>query len=745
GLVITDEDGLPFQYFAPGGLGRGAGGVGRGAWGVGRRAEGADGVTPIPPALGPSPHAPTPSPLALSERQRVQETLFHEKQTLIENCLFGVDINSNSVNICRLRLWIELLKSAYYVAGGMEQRAGSVHGTSPMPPAPRPLPPAPSSTPSAFTLQTLPNLDINLKAGNSLIGRFELDRSFSEIFEHPRFNLKAYRTAVTTYKQARSKDVKQEVSRFLNDINAYLRGIYLNRDPLLKDISRLRGELALLDSSLDLFGTSLPPTKGKKGEPTKEQKRARLQAELAAKEQALDDKRRNPLFRNAFEWRFEFPEVLDEAGNFVGFDLIVGNPPYIRQEELGANKTVYQKAFPNTYAGTADLYVMFIEQGLNLLRPGGQFTFILPNKWMRASYGANLRKWLKQWNIEQITDFGDLPVFDEATTYPSILAIQKAPSTGQLRAAQVDTLKFGKGGLAAYLPDRTFSVPTDSLQDGGWVLSDASVQNLLTKLRQTGKPLREYVQDKIYRGIKTDLNKAFVINAETRDRLIAEDPRSAEIIKPFLAGRDIKRYQTPKAERFLLFTRRGIQIEDYPAVLKHLDKYKEELLPKPKGFSGKWNGRKEGTYKWYELQDAVDYYEAFEKPHIIIPAIIKEPSCAWDESGIYSNDKTTIVATDDKYVLGVMNCRTSYFVMRQISSTKQNGYFEYKPVYISQIPIPDISADAQGPFIEKVDAILAAKQEDPKADTSALEAELDQMVYALFALTPEEIAIVEGA
>ncbi|CCH51848.1 Modification methylase PaeR7I Short=M.PaeR7I [Fibrisoma limi BUZ 3] len=723
-LVITDEDGLPFQYFAPGGVGRGAGGQGRGAGGVGHG--------------GGTIHA-------LSERQRVQETLFHEKQTLIENCLFGVDINPNSVNICRLRLWIELLKSAYYVAGGMGRRAGGVGHEVDAIHAPLPMPHAPGPTPSAFTLQTLPNLDINLKAGNSLIGRFELDRSFSEIFEHPRFNLRAYRAAVLTYKQARSKDVKQDVSRFLNDINAYLRGIYLNRDPLLKDISRLRGELALLDSSLDLFATSLPPARGKKGEPTKEQKRQKLQTELAVKEQALEDKRRNPLFRNAFEWRFEFPEVLDETGNFVGFDVVVGNPPYIRQEELGANKTVYQKAFPNTYAGTADLYVMFIEQGLNLLRVGGQFAYILPNKWMRAGYGANLRKWLKQWNIEQITDFGDLPVFDEATTYPSILAIQKAPSTGQLRAAQVDTLKFGKGGLAAYLPDRTFSVPTDSLQDGGWVLSDASVQNLLTKLRKTGKPLCEYVQDKIYYGVKTGLNEAFVINAETRDRLIAEDPRSAEVIKPFLAGRDIKRYQTPKAEKFLIFARRGIQIEDYPAILKHLETYREELMPKPKGFSGKWNGRKAGTYNWYEIQDAVDYFPEFEKPHIIAPTTTKESSCIWDESGIYFNEKTTIVATANKYVLGIMNCRTTNFVMQQISSTKQNGYFEYKPVYISQIPIPDISADAQAPFIEKVDAILAAKRDNPKADTSALEAELDQMVYALFALTPEEIVIVEGA
>ncbi|QJW91442.1 class I SAM-dependent DNA methyltransferase [Spirosoma taeanense] len=685
-LVITDEDGEPFQYFAPG-LGNAARGI----------------TTPNHRASGSA---------QLTETQRVQETIFHEKQTLIENCLFGVDINPNSVNICRLRLWIELLKSAYYV--------GETGGKSSVPSSSR-------------QLQTLPNLDINLKAGNSLVSRFGTgfrvdtlrNQSMREKFL-PAFQ--RYSVDVLAYKHCRDKAEKDRIRGRIRQFREFMHQIALVDQKDYADIRQLEAKLAQSALTFDFF--------------SQDDRLQSLTDQLEAKRRAFDEKQR--VFQQAFEWRFEFPEVLDEAGNYVGFDVVVGNPPYIRQEELGDYKVQFQKAFPNTYAGTADLYVMFIEQGLNLLRSNGQFAYILPNKWMRAGYGASLRKWLRTKAVEQITDFGDLPVFDEATTYPSILAIRNADAVGTLRAAQVDTLKFGKAGLAGYLADRTFEVPMESLQDGGWVLSDATVQNLLAKLRQTGKPLREYVNDKIFRGVLTGLNEAFVINAQTRQRLIDEDPRSAEVIKPFLAGRDIKRYQTPVADKNLIFARRGILINEYPAILAHLKQFEAQLTPKPKGYKEIWKGRKEGTYKWYEIQYEVDCSGEFEKPHILLPATSKVPAGVWNESGAYANDKTTIIGTDNKYVLAIMNSRATDFLMRQISSTKQNGYFEYKPVYIAQIPIPDVTPEAQAPLIGLVDEILAAKRENPKADTSTQESQLDELVFALYDLTAEERALIQA-
>ena len=198
------------------------------------------------------------------------------------------------------------------------------------------------------------------------------------------------------------------------------------------------------------------------------------------------------------------------------------------------------------------------------------------------------------------------------------------------------------------------------------------------------------------------------------------------------------------SDKYLIFTRRGIKIEEYPAILAHLEQFKARLMPKPKGHSGDWGGRKEGTYLWYEIQDAVDYYPEFEQPKLIIPAIIKKPETILDPNGRFSNDKTTIVATDDMFVLAALNSRVVDFFMQNIASTKQNGYFEYKPVYISQIPIPHTDSTKKALVTTLVTRILSAKRASPQADTSALEAEVDALVYGLYGLTAEEIAVVEG-
>lgn len=658
-LVITDEDGEVFQYRAA----------------CGR-----------------------------SELQRIQETIFHEKQAIIENCLFGVDLNPNSINICRLRLWIELLKSAYYHI----------------------------ETQGFASLQTLPNLDINLKVGNSLVGRFGLGfriDTLRNLNMREKF-LRAfgqYGVDVMAYKECRDKAEKDRIRGRIAQFQAFVQQVAMVDQKEYAEIQQLKAKLAESAMTFDFFN--------------QDDRLQSSQEQLAAKQALFDEKQR--VYRQAFEWRFAFPEVLDEAGNYVGFDVVVGNPPYIRQEELGEYKALFSKAFPNTYAGTADLYVMFIEHGMSLLRPGGQFGYIIPNKWMRAGYGFNLRKWLKTIAIEQITDFGDLPVFSEATTYPCLLMLRRANATDSLRAVHVDTLKFGKAGLFGYLRDRTFAVPTESLQDGGWVLSDATVQNLLTKLKQTGQPLKAYVDDKIFYGIKTGLNEAFVIDAKTRDQLIADDPCSVEVIKPFLVGRDIKRYQSPEATKFLILFERGITTKQrgelepeewlaqtYPAVYGWL-----------KPFEARAKARSDKGLFWWELR-ACDYYGEFEKPHIIIPSIIKVPSCEWDDLGFYSNDKTTIIGTSDKYILAILNSNVARYFMSLISATKQGGYFEYKPVYIAQIPIPPALPEQKAPIMALVEQILTIKAADPLSDTTALEAEIDQLIYGLYGLSAEEIAVV---
>ncbi len=458
---------------------------------------------------------------------------------------------------------------------------------------------------------------------------------------------------------------------------------------------------------------------------------------------------------NPFDWEKEFPVVFQGGG----FSVVIGNPPYVRQEVLGEFKGYFQKHY-KVYQGTADLYTYFIERGVSLLRDGGVFSYIVANKWMRANYGQPLRTWLKKQCIEEIIDFGDLQVFQGATTYPCIIRITKSAPKTSFDVTQVKTLMFPN--LNDYVKENHYSVNQPALDDDGWSLADESTQALLDKLKGTGVPLGEYVHGKIYRGVLTGLNEAFVIDAQTRERLIAEDPKSLELIKPFLVGRDIKRYQQPQNDKYLIFTRHGVNINDYPAIKQYLSQFKERLMPKPKDWPGdEWEGRKPGAYQWYEIQDTIDYHVEFEKPKIIIPAIVRTASYAYDRLSIYSNDKTSIIPTEDLYLLGIINSKVADIIIHSISSTKQGGYFEYKPMYIQQIPIRSIDfsnlvdKSYHDRMVSLVDQMLSLHKQLQEARTphdrtglqrqiEATDRQIDNLVYELYDLTEEEIKIVEG-
>lgn len=650
------------------------------------------------------------------ESQRVQETLFHEKQTLIENCLFGVDINPNSVKICRLRLWIELLKNAYYK--NSSPYGGGWEGAS---------------------LETLPNIDINIKTGNSLISRYPLDANIKKALKNSRWSIDSYRIAVQTYREAKNKEQKHDLLRLIDTIKNDFESEIARNDKRLLQLNKLRGELFELTNQSQLFAkTKTELTIWEIGVKKKTTTIKNLETEI-------EEIKNNKIYENAFEWRFEFPEVLNNDGDFVGFDVVIGNPPYIRQEELSAIKPVLQNQF-KTFAGTADLYVYFVERGMQILRNKGNFIFILPNKWMRAGYGKPLRNWVDSYRIQRIVDFGDLPVFDEATTYPCIWHIEKqASEQKQFWATNIETLYFSDN-LQNYITRNSFLVNQQMLPESGWTLVDDSIQKLLEKIKSKGVPLGEYLDGQIYRGVLTGLNIAFVIDTETRDLLIAEDPKSAEILKPFLAGRDIKRYQQPVSDKYLIFTRRGIEIENYAAIKKHLLQFREKLEPKPNDYKGdNWPGRKPGSYKWYEIQDAVDYFSEFEKEKILWPGISEEiTSFAYDSRNYYGNDNNQMIISSEKYLLAILNSKISKLFLHSTCDFVRGGFARLKISYVTQIPIYLGSNEIKFEFENKVTQILQLKQQNPAADTSALEAEIDEMVYQLYGLTEEEKKIVEN-
>jgi predicted type IV restriction endonuclease len=456
-----------------------------------------------------------------------------------------------------------------------------------------------------------------------------------------------------------------------------------------------------------------------------------------------------------FSWEKSFPAVFAQGG----FDVVIGNPPYVRQELLGDQKNYFRQKY-KVYHGMADLYSYFFERGAGLLNNHGLFGIIVANKWMRAAYGEPLRRWLKMQNIKQIVDFGDLQVFHGATTYPCIFISGNGPVESDIEVTTMKTLTFES--LAGYIASQRVMVNQSSLSDEGWNLGSETEQQLLTKIRMAGIPLGEYVKGKIYYGIKTGLNEAFVIDAATRDRLISEDPRSAEVIKPFLAGRDIKRYQEPKSDKFLIFTKRGIVINDFPAIKNYLLQFKKQLMPKPKDFSGdKWPGRKPGSYKWYEMQDAVDYFEEFEKPKLLLPDIALKMQAAIDTEYYYCVNTAYIIPVEDKYLVALLNSKLVHLFYSKLSSSIRGGYLRFIRQYLVTIPIKLIdltnSSDQSlhTAITTQVDLILQLnkelqsstlpdQKEHLKAKIGHTDEKINKLVYQLYGLTGEEIEIVEN-
>jgi type I restriction-modification system DNA methylase subunit len=456
---------------------------------------------------------------------------------------------------------------------------------------------------------------------------------------------------------------------------------------------------------------------------------------------------------NPFDWQRNFPLVFARGG----FDAVIGNPPYVRQETLGDDKKYFQTQY-QVYAGTADLYSYFIERGVNLLNRGGMFSYIVANKWMRANYGRALRTWLKTKCIEEITDFGDLPVFKNATTYPCILRVSNNPLHNQPWVTSVKTLDFTS--LSKYVKNNGDQIDQTKFDDDGWALVNSNVQKILEKINVSSNQLIEYVNGKIYYGIKTGLNEAFVIDLETKNKLISEDKKSQELIKPFVIGRDIKRYQALKNNLFLIFLPKGWTklnknghaskwfSQSFPAIYNYLVFFEQKAS---KRFD-------QGEY-WWELR-ACNYYEEFNKPKIMIPDISLRGNCAFDENGeFYSVNTSYIIPVNDKYLLGLLNSKLIDFVYRQISSSYRGGYLRYIYQYMAKLPIHKIDftnpteVEQHNRMVSLVERMLELHKRDPQTpqeadriqrEIAATDGAIDKLVNELYGLTEEEVRIVEG-
>jgi type I restriction-modification system DNA methylase subunit len=608
------------------------------------------------------------------------------KILILVNNLYGVDLNPNGIEIAKLRLWLWLADS--YEPG---------------------------------YIKPLPNIDYNLRVGNSLIGYVDLGE---------------FRDAKLTLSDFLQGEEKPTLEILLKERNELIHEYKITWGEEAKELKSSVQELDVKISNLlnvDLY--------------------------REFREKKIEINRDEFLKLNPFHWGFEFYEVFDleKSKGERGFDVVIGNPPYVRQEALGELKVYFQNYY-KVYQGTADLYVYFIERGISLLTDGGVFSYIVANKWMRANYGKPIRKWLKQQRIEEILDFGDLPVF-QVTTYPCIIRISKDTPELEFNVTQVQTLKFTS--LDDYVKDNKYVVKQEGLDDSGWSLADDKTQALLDKICHVGVPLSDYVNGKIYRGVLTGLNEAFVIDADTRGKLIAKDAKSEELIKPFLIGKDIKRYQLPESERYLILMPKGwtrLNSEGTEDAWAWLEREYPSIAAHLKPFSDKAQKRYDKGDYWWELR-ACDYYEEFEKTKIVYLVFQVRPAFIFDNGSFYCNNAIFVIPNKDLLLLGILNSKLGWFLISSYCTQIQSGYqliFKYFgriPIHMIDFSDPDDKSHHDKVvmlvkhMLELHEQLSKATEESEKTvlqkQIDETDQQLDNQVYELYDLTPEEIAIVE--
>ncbi len=613
------------------------------------------------------------------------------KRRVLKSCIYGVDLNPMAVELAKVSLWLD-----------------------------------------CFTLGApLSFLDHHMKCGNSLIGG-----------------------SVQEVQDALSQDLWGSQFSYLLDATQLMRKVGELSDVTAQEVAASRSAyqgaydaLAPFKRLLDMWISEYFGNKGAKH-------KTRLYAgAIAANDYS---KTNNPEDRQAietaltlaqtkrfFHWELEFPEVFfDESKRKEngGFDAVVGNPPYVRQEGLGDDKPAFKEMYA-VFNSIADLYTYFIERGHILLHPGGHFGMITANKFMRANYGTALRSFLiNRVRLEKLIDFGDLPVFGDAITYPIvILSSNMQRDSMPIEYALIETLNFEN--LPTVIQSVASKMPESAFSGNSWSLAVGSGQTILDKLRFGSIPLGEFVGGKIQYGIKTGFNEAFVVDKITRDKLIKEDPHCSKVIKPLLLGEDLNRYSIDFQEKYLIWTYIGIPIGSYPGIFKHLQQYQAQL-------EKRWDK----GHHWWELRHC-DYYADFEKLKLVFPDIAQYSKFAIDTDFFFSGNTTYIIPLEKSqiYLVTLLNSSLIDFFYRTISSSIRGGYMRFIYQYVTQIPIRRINftltPDQRAYYLEKAKALYATclEKDDQQCVLGfvehhlAREPEESDVVHDLLAFLAEEM------
>lgn len=659
--------------------------------------------------------------------QELQEALFHEKQTIIESCLFGVDINPNSVKICRLRLWIELLKNAYYClnqdladssdyadakTGGIssDKQLGisqnQINHTNQVNPGSDNL-----SSPVCYAnigglregfengdsgshtyteLQTLPNIDINIKQGNSLLSRYPLTADLHEAFGKKGHSLQAYREAVAKYKNTNSKEIKKQLVDFLEEIKQGFKTTLANNDPMRDRMAKLRGTIAVMQDP-DLFGKAKPD----------KAKLTKLQKELQKLEQERSDIEANKVYEGAFEWRFEFPEVLDEEGRYKGFDVVIGNPPYISSKGFDKSFINYINSNYQTAEYQLDLYVAFFELAINLLTERGLISFITPNSWLKNLMFGKCRNFILDKTRINIIIPNLENIFDEASVDTLVLVGMKDASYGSITVGEFEKERF---------------IPKHEVSQSRFFENERQIFNIevseslnlvFNKIRKSTIPLEEIAE--ITRGVNSYDKYVGHTSEQIKGKAFHADFKKDETFLPELRG-------------------------------KHVFPY-----------FYKWDGKHFISYgSWLAAPRDVKY---FQGERLLVRQVLGKTLYTTVIYEDFIIDQSIFIAKvkdsysekyDAKYLQGLLGSKFMIFYFTHSSNEFDALFPKIKIGEFRRLPIATADEETKASITALVEQILSIKQADAAADTSAVEAEINVLVYRLYKLTYDEVLLVES-
>ncbi|HGG0902713.1 TPA: Eco57I restriction-modification methylase domain-containing protein, partial [Campylobacter jejuni] len=669
----------------------------------------------------------------------IQQELFYTKKDIIENNLFGVDINPNSCEITKLRLWIELLKHSFYQSFDDE---------------------------NYHDLKTLPNIDINIKCGNSLVSYFETGKSLSH-YPNIKERINKYKRIVKDYKEGFYIDkshINQEIKNlkisfknfcFADKFKKEMKGF---NDKCEKYSKKYGNFLAVDDENLKFFvGANLTLFDFDEKEATKEF--ANLKKEY--------DNIFNLESNHPFEWRFEFPEILDDDGNFKGFDLIIGNPPYIRIQGLDKNSSQYYKKHFKVASKNYDIYILFIEQCFKLIKKQGVISFIMPHKWFNADFGVNLREFAKD-KISKIISFEEFQIFD-ASTYTALQWFEN--NSLHLKFVQADKNIKTKEEMSNFifnLKEENFKmINNKKLSSSFWSFEENSNQEIFSKINQ-----HISVKDlfRVFVGLQTSKDSVYFLKDCQENKISVkgyskeldkEVEIEKEILKPLLMGDSFHRYEKPISNSMVLFPYCGQDNTDVKKMCLYDENELKSKFPKAweylKECESILRARENGRFdneKWYQFGRTQGInQENISK--LLCPDICNNTHFVLDNLGEFYFT-TTIYGyvrneeyknLDYKYLMAVLNSSLTWWFLQKTSVVMRGGFYRIKPAYIEKFCIPKINSKNEklaDELINLVDEILKAKEQDKNANTQELENKINSLVYKLYNLNEEEIKIIEG-